>query len=46
MLREGKWSDSIVGPLVRVHVGVLERAVIGHACLMDVNEYVICCTGT
>jgi len=38
-------SDSTVDPLVRVHVGVLERVVIGHACLMDVNGYVICCAG-
>jgi hypothetical protein len=26
-----------VGPMVRVHVRVLERVVIGHACLMDAN---------
>jgi hypothetical protein len=46
MLCKGGWSDSIVGPLVRVHVGVLERVVIGRACLINANGYVICCTGT
>jgi hypothetical protein len=46
MLRKGGWSDSTIGLLVRVHVGVLERVVIGHACLMDANRYVICCIGT
>jgi hypothetical protein len=46
MLHKGGWSDSTVGPLVRVHVGVLERVVIGHACLMNTNGYVIYCTGT
>ena len=45
MLRKGGWSDLTVGPLVRVHIGVLERVVIGHACLMDANRYVICCAG-
>jgi len=35
-----------VGPMVRVHVRVLERVVIGHACLMDANGYLICCAGT
>jgi hypothetical protein len=46
MLRKGGWSDLTVGPLVRVHVGVLERDVIGHACLMDANGYVLYCAGT
>jgi hypothetical protein len=41
MLRKGGWSDLIVSPLVRFHVGVLEWVVIGHACLMDTNGYVI-----
>jgi hypothetical protein len=45
MLRKGGWSDSTVGPLVRFHVGILERVIIGHACLMDANGYVICCAG-
>jgi len=45
MLRRGGWSDSTVDPLVRVYVGVLKQVVIGHACLMDVKGYVICCAG-
>jgi hypothetical protein len=36
----------MVDPLVRVHVGVLEQVVIGHACLIDANRYVICFAGT
>jgi len=45
MFRKGGWSDSTEGPLVRFDTRILERLVIGHACLMDVNEYVICCDG-
>jgi hypothetical protein len=37
MLYKGGWSDSTVDQLVRIHVGVLERVVIGRACLMDEN---------
>jgi hypothetical protein len=31
---------------VRVYVGVFERVVIGHACLMNANGYAICCAET
>jgi hypothetical protein len=42
---KGGWLDSTEGLLVRFHIGILERVVIRHACLMDVNGYVICCAG-
>jgi len=45
MFRKGGLSDSTEDPLVRFDTGILEREVIGHACLMDVNGYVICCDG-
>ena len=45
MFRKGWWSDSIEGPLVRFNTRILELVVIGHACLMDANGYVICCAG-
>jgi hypothetical protein len=46
IFRKGGWSDSTEGPLVKVHTGILERVVIGHACLKDANGYVIYCTGS